>query len=173
MSKISIKSEEDVEGIRQASKVTAQILDAVGEIVRPGVSTEEINTFVHKMTLDLGAKPAPLNYHGFPKSVCTSVNEVVCHGIPSPYQQLQEGDIVNVDVTSIKEGYFGDASRMYFIGGPDACSEEARTLVEITKQALQVGIEQVRPGAHFGDIGAAIEEFIEATEKGYGIVREY
>ena len=125
------------------------------------------------MTLDLGAKPAPLNYHGFPKSVCTSVNEVVCHGIPSPYQQLQEGDIVNVDVTSIKEGYFGDASRMYFIGGPDACSEEARTLVEITKQALQVGIEQVRPGAHFGDIGAAIEEFIEATEKGYGIVREY
>lgn len=159
--------------MREACRVTATILDAVGEIVRPGVSTEEINTFVDRMTRDLGAIPAPLNYKGFPKSVCTSLNDIVCHGIPSPYVTLKAGDIINIDVTSIKHGFHGDASRMYFVGGAEECSAEARDLVRITERALHVGIETVRPGSHVGDIGAAIQAYIQSTGKGYGIVREY
>lgn len=149
------------------------ILDAVGEIVRPGISTEDINTFVDWMTRELGATPAPLNYKGFPKSVCTSPNDVVCHGIPSPYVTLKAGDIINIDVTSIKNGFHGDASRMYFVGGAEACTAEARELVQVTERALHVGIETVRPGSHVGDIGAAIQGYIQSTGKGYGIVREY
>ncbi len=173
MTRIPIKSAADIEAMREACRVTSMILDAVGEIVRPGVSTEEINTFVDRMTRDLGATPAPLNYKGFPKSVCTSPNDVVCHGIPSPYVTLKTGDIINVDVTSIKNGFHGDASRMYFVGGEEACSAEARELVKVTQRALQVGIETVRPGSHVGDIGAAIQGYIQSTGKGYGIVREY
>jgi methionyl aminopeptidase len=173
VTRIPIKSAADIEAMREACRVTSMILDAVGEIVRPGVSTEEINTFVDRMTRDLGATPAPLNYKGFPKSVCTSPNDVVCHGIPSPYVTLKTGDIINVDVTSIKNGFHGDASRMYFVGGEEACSAEARELVKVTQRALQVGIETVRPGSHVGDIGAAIQGYIQSTGKGYGIVREY
>jgi methionyl aminopeptidase len=173
VTRIPIKSPADIEAMREACRVTAMVLDAVGDIVRPGISTEEINTFVDRMTRELGAVPAPLNYKGFPKSVCTSLNDVVCHGIPSPYVTLKTGDIINIDVTSIKNGFHGDASRMYFVGGEEVCSAESRELVEITKRALHVGIETVRPGSHVGDIGAAIQGFIQSTGKGYGIVREY
>lgn len=173
MSRIKLKSKQEVEQMRIASRITADILDAVSEIVKPGITTEQINTFVHNMMVKAGAIPATLDYHGFPKSVCTSVNDVVCHGIPNPYETLQAGDIINVDVTSIKNGYHGDSSRMYLVGGPEACSEEAVRLVELTKEALNKGIEAVRPGAHIGDIGAAIQEFIEGQPEKYGIVREY
>lgn len=172
-SKVRIKTPEEIEKMRAASAVTVEILDAVEGIIQPGISTEEINTLVHKMTLERGATPAPLNYKGFPKSVCTSINEVVCHGIPDQFVTLKSGDIINVDVTSIKDGYYGDASRMYFVGGKEACSQEAQDLVEITREALDVGIKEVADGKHIGDIGAAIQDFIESAGKGYGIVREY
>jgi len=125
------------------------------------------------MTLEGGGIPATLNYKGYPKSVCTSPNDVVCHGVPSPYVILKAGDIVNVDATSIKGGFHGDSSRMYFVGGEDACTEEARRLVRITEQAMYAGIEEVAPGKHIGDIGAAIQAFIGQTGYNYGIVREY
>ncbi len=159
--------------MREACRVTATILDEVGEIIRPGVSTEQINTFVHRRTLELGALPAPLNYKGFPKSVCVSPNEVICHGVPSPFTILNSGDIVNVDVTSFKHGFHGDSSRMYYVGGEVACSEKARELVEVAKKALYVGIDVVKPGKRIGDIGAAIQDFINSTGKRYGIVKEY
>ena len=173
MGRIGIKTAEEVEKMKAASKITADILDAVSEIVKPGVTTEQINTFVHNMMTDRGAIPATLDYHGFPKSCCTSVNDVVCHGIPSPYESLKAGDIVNIDVTSIKNGYHGDSSRMYLVGGEEACSPEAVELVRVTKEALYRGIEAVQPGAKVGDIGAAIQEYIESLDKEYGIVREY
>lgn len=173
MPKIPIKSAQEIKRMREACQVTSAILDAVGEIIKPGISTEEINTFVHRMTLDLDAVPAPLNYKGFPKSVCTSLNEVVCHGIPSPYVQLKAGDIVNIDVTSIKKGFHGDSSRMFFVGGPEACSDEARGLVALAQKCLHLGIREVKPGNTIGDIGAAIQEYITTLDKPYGIVREY
>ncbi|NLF25755.1 MAG: type I methionyl aminopeptidase [Deltaproteobacteria bacterium] len=173
MARISIKTAEEIEGMRRACKVTAQILDAMDELVRPGISTEEIDRFVHKMTISLGAKPATLNYKGYTKSVCTSINDVVCHGVPSPYVTLKEGDIINIDVTSIVDGFFGDSSRMYFVGGEQACTPDAQELVKHAYQALYVGIAQVAPGRHIGDIGAAIQEYIKGTGKNYGIVREY
>lgn len=171
--KISIKTPEEIALMREACQVTAAILDEVGGIIRPGMSTEEINAFVHRRTLEHGAIPSPLNYKGFPKSVCVSPNDVVCHGIPAPYTLLQAGDIVNVDVTCYKNGFHGDSSRMYFVGGPEACSVAARELVEVTREALFEGIKQVEPGNHIGDIGAAIQDFIKRTGRGYGIVREY
>lgn len=173
MAKIIIKTKKEIDLMREACQVTAQILDAVGDLVRPGVSTEEINTFVHKMTLDLEATPATLNYRGYPKSVCTSINDVICHGIPSTYVTLKDGDIVNIDVTSIKHGFHGDASRMFMVGGPDACTQEVRDLVTITRDAMYAGISVVAPGKRMGDIGAAIQEFIADTGKNYGIVRDY
>ena len=173
MAKIILKTEDQIALIRKASQITSSILDKVADIIKPGITTEQINTFVHNMTLDAGATPACLGYSGFPKSVCTSINDVICHGIPSKYEQLNKGDIVNVDVTSIWKGYHGDSSRMYFVGGAEACSDEAVKLVEITKEALHVGIEVVKPGARVGDIGAAIQEFITKQEHDYGIVREY
>lgn len=171
--KISIKNKEEIALMREACVVTATILDEVGEIIRPGMSTEEINTFVHHRTVDLGAIPSPLNYKGFPKSVCVSPNDVICHGIPAPYVILQAGDIVNVDVTSYKNGFHGDSSRMYFVGGEEACSADARELVRVTREALMVGIRQVKPGNRIGDIGFAIQEYIRGVDRGYGIVREY
>ncbi len=173
MSKIKIKTPEEIELLKAACKITSQILTAVGDIVKPGINTEDINTFVHKMTLDLGATPATLNYKGFPKSVCTSPNEVVCHGIPSKSVILKEGDILNVDVTSIKDGFFGDSSRMYFVGGRETASKEVQTLVDVAKQSLNAAIKIVKPGAKFGDIGAAIEKYISKQDHRYGIVREY
>lgn len=173
MAKIPLKSPKEIEYMRAASRITADVLDGVGEIIKPGITTEQINVFVHNMITQRGAIPATLDYHGFPKSACTSVNDVICHGIPSPYETLKEGDIINVDVTSIKHGYHGDSSRMYFVGGEEACSDEAVRLVHLTREALYRGIEAVRPGGRFGDIGAAIQEFIESLDRPYGIVREY
>ena len=173
MSRIPIKTEEQLTRMRRACELTSQILDEVGAIVKPGISTEEINSFVHDMMIEHKATPATLNYKGYPKSCCTSINDVVCHGIPSPYVLLKEGDIINIDVTSILDGFHGDASRMYFVGGKNACAPEIVELVEITKQAMHAGIKEVAPGKHIGDIGAGIQEFIKSTGKNYGIVREY
>ena len=173
VAKIPLKSASEIRLMKEACRVTAMILDAVGGIIKPGISTEDINLFVDAMTREFGAIPAPLNYKGFPKSVCTSINEVVCHGVPSPYVSLKKGDIINVDVTSIKNGFHGDSSRMYFVGGADACSEDARTLVDVAFESMWCGIRQVRPGAHIGDIGASIQEYIKSTGRDYGIVREY
>jgi methionyl aminopeptidase len=173
LQKIQIKSQADLETMRKTCQITRQILDEVGKVVQPGNSTEQINSFVHFRTLELGAKPSPLNYKGYPKSVCTSVNEVVCHGIPSLCVILKAGDIVNVDVTCFKDGFHGDSSRMFFVGGEEACKKELVELVYDTKRALDIGIEQVKPNARINDIGAAIQDFIEGLNKGYGIVREY
>ncbi len=171
--RIVIKTPAEIELMREACRVTATILDEVGEIIRPGVSTEQINTFVHRRTLELGAIPSPLNYKGFPKSVCISPNDVICHGVPAPFTILNRGDIVNIDVTSYKRGFHGDSSRMYFVGGEESCSPEARELVAVAHKALYIGIDAVRPGNRIGDIGAAIQDFITSTGKGYGIVKEY
>ena len=173
MGEIPIKSPDDCARMRDACAVTARILDEVGAIIAPGISTEDINTFVHDLTIQLGAAPSTLNYRGYPKSVCTSLNDIICHGIPSPMVRLQAGDIINVDVTSFKSGVHGDSSRMYLVGGEEACSQDARELVTITEQALYRGILEVAPGKRVGDIGAAIQEYISQTGRGYGIVREY
>ncbi|MCY6485145.1 methionyl aminopeptidase [Clostridium aestuarii] len=162
-----IKTPEQIEGIRKSSQVTKKVLDMVAERIKEGITTDEINTWVHEYTLELGAIPAPLNYMGYPKSVCISINEVVCHGIPSD-RVLKNGDIVNVDVTSILDGYYGDASRMFIIGEG---SEEAKKLVRIAKECLYIGIEQVKPFATIGDIGFAIQKHAESN--GYSVVREY
>lgn len=168
-----VKSTQEIDGIRKACQITAHILDGVGEIVQPGINTEDINIWVHNRTLELGAQPATLGYRGFPKSVCTSPNSVVCHGIPSTEIRLNPGDILNIDVTSIYEGYFGDSSRMFFVGGKDACSEEAVALVEAAAEALQVGIAAVKPNVPFSVIGDTIEKYISHLKRNYGIVREY
>lgn len=173
MSKILIKTAQELELMRGAAQITALILDEVGAMIAPGISTEQINSFVHRRMLELDAKPATLDYRGFPKSVCTSINDVICHGIPSRFDLLKAGDIINVDVTSIWKGYHGDSSRMYFVGGREACTAEAVELVDITKAALFAGIREVAPGKTIGDIGAAIQEYIKSTGKNYGIVRDY
>lgn len=172
-SKIPKKSAEDIKLMKESCLVTATILERVGGIIKPGISTEDINRFVHDMTLEMGAVPSPLGYKGYPKSVCTSVNEVICHGIPNEAEILKSGDIINVDVTSYKSGFHGDASCMYFVGGEDACSQAARDLVWATRDALYAGIAAVKPGAHIGDIGAAIEASIQASGKKFSIVRDY
>lgn len=171
--KAPIKTPQEIELMRESCRVTSLILDSVTDIIKAGITTEDIDQFVHKLTLEQGGVPSPLNYKGYPKSVCTSINDIICHGIPSPYVVLKKGDIINVDVTTYKGGMHGDASRMYFVGGEDACSEEAIELVKITHQCLHVGINEVAPGKKIGDIGAAIQEFIAQTGKDYGIVREY
>lgn len=141
--RIRIKTAEEIELMREACQVTATILDEVGAIIRVGMNTEEINTFVHRRTTELGAIPSPLNYKGFPKSVCVSPNDVICHGIPAPFVILKQGDIVNVDVTSFKNGFHGDSSRMYFVGGEVACSAEARELVQITRSRSLLVLERL------------------------------
>jgi methionyl aminopeptidase len=173
VTKPTIKKGKDIEIMRRACQITAQILDEVEDVIAVGITTEDINTFVHDRTLALGATPATLHYKGYPKSVCTSINEVICHGIPSPYVSLKSGDIINVDVTSIYDGFYGDSSRMYFVGGREACTEEAILLVDHTREALARAIKEVRPGGRVGDIGAVIVDYVESTKQGYGIVREY
>lgn len=167
MSNVSIKTVKEVEGIRIASQMAAETLIGVGRMIRAGVTTEDINTFVHEDTVARGGWPAPLNYHGFPKSVCTSINEVVCHGIPDG-RALQPGDIVNVDVTTIYNGFFGDTSATFYIGQP---SPEAKHVTEVSRKSLDLAIAQVREGARLGDIGAAIQEFAEA--QGCSVVRAF
>jgi len=164
---IIIKTEEQIAGIRKSGQLTRDILDMLTDRIRPGITTEEINRWVHEYTIAHGGTPAPLNYRGFPKSVCTSINDVVCHGIPDE-TVLQEGDIINVDVTTILDGYYGDSSRMYLIGD---VSDEARRLVEVTRECLYLGIAQVKPANTLGDIGHAIQQHAESH--GYSVVREY
>lgn len=171
--KIPIKTQQELFLMRKAGKITAQILAELEDIIKPGISTEAIDLYVNRRMSDFKAIPATLNYHGFPKSCCTSINEVICHGIPSSSEILKEGDIINVDITSISEGYYGDSSRMYFVGGREACSPEAQKLVDITYEALMVGIRQVAPRKKFSDIGNAIQKFIENETVKYGIVRDY
>jgi len=165
---VIIKTEEQINGIRKASHLTRNILDALTERIRPGISTEQIDVWVNELTAAGGAIPAPLNYRGYPKSVCTSLNEVVCHGIPTPERILQDGDILNIDVTSILDGYYGDSSRMFLIG---EVSDEARKLVEVTRECLYLGIEQVKPGCTLGDMGYAIQSHAESH--GYSVVRAF
>jgi len=162
------KTPSEIVAMRTAGRLAAQVLDMVGEHVRPGVSTEELDVLCHRyMVEELGVVPAPLHYRGFPKSICTSVNHVVCHGIPGP-KVLREGDIINIDITVIKDGWHGDASRMYTAGTPSIL---ARRLIDVTHQALLLGIEAVKPGGHLGDIGEAIQTYVEA--QGFSVVREY
>ena len=163
-----LKTKEQIEGIRASGVINTGVLDHVAQHIRAGMSTEEVNTLVHEYTLAHGAIPAPLNYEGFPKSVCTSVNEEVCHGIPSKDVILQDGDIVNVDVSTIYNGYYSDASRMFLIGN---VSEECRRLVEVTRECLEVGIAAARPWGFLGDVGEAIQRYAEGN--GYSVVREY
>jgi len=168
VSKLEIKSLREVEAMRRASKVAVATLLGVDEMIKPGLSTEAINRFVHQDTLKRGARPAPLNYHGYPKSVCTSVNEVVCHGIPSEQEVLEPGDIVNVDVTSVLDGFHGDTSATFYVGEP---SPEAKHVTEVARRCLTLGIGQVRHGARVGDIGGAIQQFAEA--QGCSVVRAF
>lgn len=161
-----IKAKEQIEGIRQAGLLNTAILDYVSEHIKEGMTTNEINEMVHKYTVSHGGIPAPLNFEGFPKSVCTSLNEEVCHGIPSD-RVLQAGDIINVDVTTIVNGFYADASRMFCIG---EVSEDAKKLVQVSKECLQLGVEAVKPYGHLGDIGEAI--YTHAKKHGYEIVRE-
>jgi methionyl aminopeptidase len=157
---------EPIDYMRIAGKLASQTLDYIEPFVVVGITTDEINTLVHEFTIDNGAIPAPLGYHGFPKSVCTSLNNVVCHGIPSDIR-LRDGDIINIDVTPTVDGWHGDTSRTFFVGKP---SIKAKKLVEVTYDAMMVGIAQIKPGATTGDIGYAIEQFVNGR---YGIVREY
>lgn len=163
-----IKTEEQIAGIRASCRLTCEILDMLEGRIVPGLTTEEIDRWVYDYTIAHGGKPAPLGYRGYPKSVCTSLNEVICHGIPDPKRVLREGDILNVDVTTILDGYYGDASRMFLIG---EVAEEARRLVEVTRECLYLGIAQVRPGNRVGDIGHAIQQHAEAH--GYSVVRDF
>lgn len=162
-----IKTPEQIEGIRQSSKINIAVLDLVAQKIHAGMTTEEIDKIVYDETTRLGGIPAPLNYEGFPKSVCTSVNDQVCHGIPSDKVILKDGDIINVDVSTIYNGYFSDSSRMFCIG---EVSPEKKRLVEVTKQAIEEGLKQVRPWGHLGDMGQAINDY--ATANGYTVVRE-
>ena len=165
---IIILSSREIEKMRRAGRLAAKLLDHLEPMVKPGISTKEINDEAERWTKAHGAKSAPLGYNGFPKSICTSVNEVVCHGIPNGKEILQDGDIINIDVTPIVNGYHGDTSRMFFVGTP---SPKAQKLVEVTFECMMRGIAVVKPGARIGDIGAAIQEYAEAH--GFSVVRDF
>ena len=165
---VGIKSEAEQDKMRVAGKLAAQVLDMVGEHVGPGVTTDELNSICHDFIVgQQEAIPAPLNYKGFPKSICTSVNHVVCHGIPGK-KRLKNGDVLNIDITVIKDGFHGDTSRMFFVGKPSVLAER---LARVTREAMLLGIGVVRPGAMLGDIGAAIQGHVEKNR--FSVVREY
>ncbi len=164
---VIIKTDEQIRGIRKSCQLTKEILDMVQQRMGPGIKTNDINEWVHEHTISHGAIPAPLHYNGFPKSVCVSINNVICHGIPDD-TILKEGDIINVDVTTILDGYYGDAGRMFIVG---EASEKAKRLVRVAKECLYLGIEQVRPRRDLGEIGYAIEQ--HALNHGYSVVRDY
>jgi methionyl aminopeptidase len=167
--KISLKSEKDIEMMRIAGRLAAEVLQVVAPHVKPGVTTEQLDRICHEHIVQVQKSiPANVGYKGFPASICTSVNNVICHGIPSSTKVLKDGDIVNIDVTVIKDGWHGDTSRMYYVGEP---SVKARRLVEVTREAMFAGIRQVRPGATLGDIGHAIQSHVEAAR--FSVVREY
>lgn len=162
-----IKNSEQIEGIRQSGLINTGVLDLIEKEIREGMTTDEIDRLVCDFTTSHGATPAPLNYEGFPKSVCTSINEVVCHGIPSKNRVLKEGDIINVDVSTILNGYYSDASRMFCIG---KVSEEKERLVRVTKECLRIGMEAAKPYGFVNEIGCAIESY--AKKNGYSVVRD-
>lgn len=163
-----INTPADIEGIRKSAVINDGTLDLMAELVKPGIDTESLNRAAHEYITSRGGIPACLNYEGFPKSVCISVNEVVCHGIPSRKTILKEGDIVNIDVTTILDGYFSDASRMYIVGGKT--SERAEKLVRVTKECMELGIEAAKPWHFLGDIGAACAAHAKAN--GYSVVTD-
>ena len=166
--RIKLHDAADFAGMRKAGHLAAELLDFITPYVKPGVTTDELDRICHGYTIDHGAIPAPLNYRGFPRSICTSINHVVCHGIPGD-RKLDEGDILNIDVTPILDGWHGDSSRMYLVG--ERISVKARRLVEVTYEAMMRGIAAVRPGAHLGDIGHAIQSFAEAQR--FSVVRDF
>lgn len=164
-----IKTAEEIDKMRVAGRLAAEVLTMIGEHVKVGVSTETLNQICHDYIVNVqGAIPAPLNYRGFPKSICTSVNQVICHGIPSDKKILKDGDIINVDVTVIKDGYHGDTSKMFFVGQPSIL---AQRLVRVTQECLYKALALVRPGCTLGDIGAVIQQHAQANR--YSVVREY
>jgi methionyl aminopeptidase len=170
MAKATIHNANEIEQLRAVGKLAADTLLMVGDRLRPGMTTEDVNTLVHEFTVQAGARPAPLNYRGFPKSVCTSVNDVICHGIPSP-RVLRDGDILNVDVTPVLPavgGWHGDTNATFYIGEP---SEQARHVVEVARECLELGIAAVEPGATLGDIGWAIQRHAERND--CSVVRDY
>ncbi len=168
-STVTIKTEQDIENLRVSGRLAAQVLEMIADHIKPGVSTEYLDDICHDYIVNtLQVIPANVGYHGFTKTTCTSVNEVVCHGIPSPAKILQDGDIINIDVAIIKDGYFGDTSRMFLVGD---VHPDAKKLVETTYKAMYAGIQSVKPGATLGDIGYAIQSVAQA--QGYSIVREY
>ncbi len=163
-----LKTARDIEGIKRSAEVNVGVLDYVAARIAPGVTTAEIDAWVHDYTVEHGGIPAPLDYEGYPRSVCTSVNEVVCHGIPSESEVLKEGDIVNVDCSTILDGYFSDSSRMFCIG---KVSPERERLVRVTKECVQRGLEAVKPWATLGDVAHAVQSHAESN--GYSVVREF
>ncbi|MBD3669569.1 MAG: type I methionyl aminopeptidase [Gammaproteobacteria bacterium] len=165
---VSIKTPEEIEKMRVAGRLAAEVLEMIEPHVKAGITTDELDAICHDYIVNQqGAIPAPLNYHGFPKSICTSVNHVICHGIPSN-KKLKKGDIVNIDVTVIKDGYHGDTSKMFTVGKPSVMGQR---LINITYECMQTGIEMVKPGVQLGDIGHAIQQHAEANN--YTVVREY
>lgn len=165
---VTIKTAEEIEKMRVAGRLAAEVLEMIGPYVKPGVSTDELDRICHNYIVnEQQAIPAPLNYRGFPKSICTSVNHQVCHGIPGD-KTLKNGDIVNIDVTVIKDGFHGDTSKMFYVGEP---STLAKRLVEVTYECMKLGITMVKPGVRLGDIGHAIQHYAESRD--YSVVREY
>jgi methionyl aminopeptidase len=165
---ITIKTPEEIEKMRTVGRLAAEVLEMIGPFVRENITTDELNTICHDYIVNVqNAIPAPLNYHGFPKSICTSVNHQVCHGIPGP-RKLKAGDILNIDITVLKDGYHGDTSKMFLIGKPSILADR---LTKVTQECLYLGIDQVKPGGHFGDIGEAIQKHAEKHH--FTVVREY
>lgn len=165
---ISIKSSREIELMRATCTLATETLEYIADFVKVGVSTEELNKLCHEFIVARGAYPSPLNYHGFPKSICTSINEVICHGIPSEKDVLKDGDIVNIDVTTYLNKFHGDSNKTFLVGN---VSDEVRKLVDVTYQCLMAGIKEVRPGGNIGDIGAAIQELAHAHH--YSVVEDY
>ncbi|HEX9640471.1 MAG TPA: type I methionyl aminopeptidase [Candidatus Krumholzibacteria bacterium] len=165
---IEIKSAQEIELMRESCRLAAATLEYIGRKIRVGMSTAELDRIAHEYILEQGAYPSPLNYRGFPKSICTSPNEVVCHGIPAEEVILRDGDILNIDVTTLLNEFHGDTNRTFLVGDVSA---KARKLVEYTHECMMIGIAQVRPGAHIGDIGAAIQQ--KARAAGYSVVRDF
>ncbi len=165
---ITLKTPEDIEKMRIAGQLAAEQLRMIAPHIQPGITTNELNQICHDYTInEQQAIPAPLNYHGFPKSICTSVNNQICHGIPSA-KKLKNGDIVNIDITVIKDGYHGDTSKMFFVGKPSILAER---LCRISHECMRLGVEMVKPGIHLGDIGHSIQKHAEANH--FSVVREY
>ena len=164
---IKLHGLEGFAGMRKAGRLAAEVLDMLVPHVVPGATTDELNRLAHDMIMAAGAAPAPLNYRGFPKSICTSINHVVCHGIPGP-KTLKSGDIVNIDVTTVVDGWHGDTSRMFLVGDVPL---KARKLVDVTYEAMMLGIEQAKPGNTLGDVGHAIQQHAEKHR--YGVVRDF